>query len=138
MPFASCYSSLEGCQHALGPYRAGAQREPNRLPLCLPGCFRPQSHYFRFGLVWYVFHAFTFLSPFTHTAFPCSSATMETLTATLLPASTSAALNGPLISFPAPLTSTTPASPLVLALTCFVEAIETPLEPASPFLRGLV
>jgi len=138
MPFASCYSSFEGCQHALRPYRPRTQRELNRPGPGFPARFRPRGHSRRLdGLVRYVLHAFTFLSPFTHTAFPCSRATMETLTAALLPTSTSAALNVPLMHFPAPLAATTSASCPVLWLTCRVEAGPSARPIASPCLRTL-
>src|SRR5215207_8663 len=94
MPFSSCDSSFEGCQHAFCPDRAAPQRE---LACSRPVCadrFRHLGHLRRLGLARSFHPAFAFLPPFAHTAFPCSNATMKALTAALLPSCTSAALNG--------------------------------------------
>ena len=71
-PFASFNASFEGCQHALGPHRAGTQRK-SALPLrCFPGLLRRCRHCRRCRLARCVLHAFTFLPPLAPRSLPAS------------------------------------------------------------------
>src|SRR5215213_7833630 len=135
MPFSSCDSSFEGCQHAFCPDRVAPQRELACSRPVRADRFRHLCHFGRLGLARSFHPAFAFLPPFAHTAFPCSNATMKALTAALLPSSTSAALNGSSDELSRPAHSFHPCLPASPHSDVLSGGSQSPRGSASPFLR---